>query len=215
VDNVPLVAAALGMYHFPVDHYFWEFLAYCAGTGGSILIIGSAAGVAVMGMEKIDFIWYLKHITWLALIGYLAGCGMFILEKNIRNHFGEGHDNKTTEVVMTEEGVRNYLKKNTFVYEMANEQAAYSNTIHFLQFNEKENIYTGMNQQEMVLNMPKQDSLLFCNQMTNAFLGDYIIAIQDTIAHVQCDNFYLQVSKSGQVVLQTNEGFMPLTRKNE
>jgi Na+/H+ antiporter NhaD/arsenite permease-like protein len=215
VDNVPLVAAALGMYHFPVDHYFWEFLAYCAGTGGSILIIGSAAGVAVMGMEKIDFIWYLKHITWLALIGYLAGCGMFILEKNIRNHFGEDHNNKTTEVVMTEEGVRNYLKENTFVYEMENEQAKYSNTIHFLQFNEKDNIYTGMNQQEMVLNMPKQDSLLFCNQMVNAFLGDYIIAIQDTIAHVQCDNFYLQVSKSGQVVLQTNEGFMPLTRKNE
>ena len=75
VDNVPLVAGAMGMYGetFVVDHYFWQMLAYCAGTGGSILIIGSAAGVAVMGMEKIDFIWYLRTITIWALIGYFAG----------------------------------------------------------------------------------------------------------------------------------------------
>ena len=75
VDNIPLVAGAMGMYHniFPTNHYFWEMLAYSAGTGGSILIIGSAAGVAVMGMEKIDFIWYLKKISLWALIGYLAG----------------------------------------------------------------------------------------------------------------------------------------------
>jgi Na+/H+ antiporter NhaD/arsenite permease-like protein len=75
VDNVPLVAGAIGMYKdtYPTDHYFWEMLAYCAGTGGSILIIGSAAGVAVMGMEKIDFIWYLKKISLWAMIGYLAG----------------------------------------------------------------------------------------------------------------------------------------------
>ena len=86
VDNVPLVAAAMGMYPFEgVDaifiqnHPFWEFLAYCAGTGGSILIIGSAAGVAVMGMEKIDFIWYLKKISWLALAGYIAGAIVFML----------------------------------------------------------------------------------------------------------------------------------------
>ena len=81
VDNVPLVAAAIGMYdmqQFPADHYFWEFLAYCAGTGGSILIIGSAAGVAAMGMEKIDFLWYLKKISWLALLGYLAGAILYI-----------------------------------------------------------------------------------------------------------------------------------------
>jgi Na+/H+ antiporter NhaD/arsenite permease-like protein len=83
VDNVPLVAAAQGTYsleRFPTDHSFWEFLAYCAGTGGSILIIGSAAGVAAMGMEKIDFFWYLKKIGWLALLGYLAGAGVFILQ---------------------------------------------------------------------------------------------------------------------------------------
>ncbi|MDL2224305.1 sodium:proton antiporter NhaD [Bacteroidales bacterium OttesenSCG-928-M06] len=81
VDNVPLVAGAMGMYSFPMDHYFWEFLAYAAGTGGSILIIGSAAGVAVMGMEKIDFIWYLKKISWLALFGYLAGCLVYIAQR--------------------------------------------------------------------------------------------------------------------------------------
>jgi Na+/H+ antiporter NhaD/arsenite permease-like protein len=84
VDNVPLVAAAQGMYNmdqFPKDHYFWEFLAYCAGTGGSCLIIGSAAGVAAMGMEKIDFFWYLKKIAWLALIGYLSGAGAYLLEQ--------------------------------------------------------------------------------------------------------------------------------------
>jgi Na+/H+ antiporter NhaD/arsenite permease-like protein len=82
VDNVPLVAGAMGMYDlaiYPVDHAFWEFLAYCAGTGGSMLIIGSAAGVAVMGMEKIDFIWYLKKISLWALLGYLSGALAFYL----------------------------------------------------------------------------------------------------------------------------------------
>ncbi len=79
VDNVPLVAAAIGMYDYPTDHVFWEFLAYCAGTGGSALIIGSAAGVAVMGMEKIDFMWYLKKITVFALIGYFAGAAVYIM----------------------------------------------------------------------------------------------------------------------------------------
>ncbi|HYM95384.1 MAG TPA: sodium:proton antiporter NhaD, partial [Chitinophagaceae bacterium] len=76
VDNVPLVAAAQGMYDmkvYPTDHYLWEFLAYCTGTGGSILIIGSAAGVAAMGIERIGFFWYLKKIGWIALVGYIAG----------------------------------------------------------------------------------------------------------------------------------------------
>jgi len=85
VDNVPLVAGAMGMYEistigdFAVDGKFWEFLAYCAGTGGSVLIIGSAAGVAVMGILKIDFIWYVKNISLLALMGYLAGAATYIL----------------------------------------------------------------------------------------------------------------------------------------
>ncbi|MEY4341692.1 MAG: hypothetical protein RL541_1196, partial [Pseudomonadota bacterium] len=83
VDNVPLVAASMGMYSlekFPADHFIWEFLAYCAGTGGSILIIGSAAGVAAMGIEKIDFVWYLKRISGLAFIGYIAGAIVYIAE---------------------------------------------------------------------------------------------------------------------------------------
>ncbi|MEY4757936.1 MAG: hypothetical protein RJA34_2834 [Pseudomonadota bacterium] len=83
VDNVPLVAAAMGMYsldQYPTDSFLWEFMAYCAGTGGSILIIGSAAGVAAMGLEKIDFIWYLRKISALALIGYLAGALFYIVE---------------------------------------------------------------------------------------------------------------------------------------
>ena len=82
VDNVPLVAGAIGMYPlstYPQDHMMWELLAYCAGTGGSVLIIGSAAGVAIMGILKIDFIWYLKNISWLALIGYLFGALSFYL----------------------------------------------------------------------------------------------------------------------------------------
>lgn len=82
VDNVPLVAASMGMYSmstYPIDHMIWEYLAYCAGTGGSILIIGSAAGVAVMGMERVDFIWYLKHISLLALLGYLGGALVYVV----------------------------------------------------------------------------------------------------------------------------------------
>jgi len=83
IDNVPLVAATMGMYDmqtYPTDHYFWEFIAYCAGTGGSCLIIGSAAGVAAMGMEKIDFIWYLKKIAGLALLGYFAGALIYLAQ---------------------------------------------------------------------------------------------------------------------------------------
>lgn len=101
VDNVPLVAGAMGMYpiatpemiqtasnpeylqFFVQDGLFWEFLAYTAGTGGSLLIIGSAAGVAAMGLEKIDFIWYVKHITLLAFVGYLAGALVYYLEFNL------------------------------------------------------------------------------------------------------------------------------------
>lgn len=78
IDNVPLVAATIGMYTYELDSSVWHFIAYCAGTGGSMLIIGSAAGVAAMGMEKIDFIWYLKKITWLAFAGFIAGALCFI-----------------------------------------------------------------------------------------------------------------------------------------
>jgi Na+/H+ antiporter NhaD/arsenite permease-like protein len=83
VDNVPLVAASMGMYslaQYPADSFLWEFMAYCAGTGGSILIIGSAAGVAAMGLEKIHFFWYVKRISGLALIGYLGGIAVYIVQ---------------------------------------------------------------------------------------------------------------------------------------
>lgn len=86
VDNVPIVAATMGMYSievYPIDSSFWLLLAFCAGTGGSLLIIGSAAGVAAMGLEKISFGWYLKHVSWLALVGYLAGIATFIIQENI------------------------------------------------------------------------------------------------------------------------------------
>lgn len=82
VDNVPIVAAAMGMYDlqtYPADAKLWAFLAYCAGTGGSLLLIGSAAGVAVMGMERLAFGWYLRHISWLALIGYVAGALVYLV----------------------------------------------------------------------------------------------------------------------------------------
>ena len=89
VDNVPLVAGAMGMYpvapmgDMAVDGIFWQLLAYCAGVGGSMLIIGSAAGVVVMGLEKITFGWYMKKITWIAFVGYLAGMGSYWVEKLI------------------------------------------------------------------------------------------------------------------------------------
>ena len=78
IDNVPLVAASMGMYDAPLDSKLWHFIAYAAGTGGSMLIIGSAAGVAAMGMEKIDFIWYFKKVSWLAAAGFLAGGAAFL-----------------------------------------------------------------------------------------------------------------------------------------
>ncbi|HLU81257.1 MAG TPA: sodium:proton antiporter NhaD [Flavobacteriaceae bacterium] len=86
IDNVPLVAASMGMYDmsvYPTDSFLWHFIAYSAGTGGSMLIIGSAAGVAAMGMEKIDFIWYLKNISWLALLGFLSGAGVFLFIEHV------------------------------------------------------------------------------------------------------------------------------------
>lgn len=79
IDNVPLVAASMGMYTEPIDDFLWHFIAYSAGTGGSLLIIGSAAGVTAMGMEKINFIWFLKNITLLSLAGFIAGAVIFLL----------------------------------------------------------------------------------------------------------------------------------------
>ncbi len=83
IDNVPLVAASLGMFSEATDHELWHFIAFSAGTGGSMLIIGSAAGVVAMGMEKIDFFWYLKKISWLALIGFVVGSAAFMITRTL------------------------------------------------------------------------------------------------------------------------------------
>ncbi|MBC8755678.1 sodium:proton antiporter NhaD [Kordia sp. YSTF-M3] len=83
IDNVPLVAASLGMFTEPMDHELWHFIAFAAGTGGSMLIIGSAAGVVAMGMEKIDFFWYLKKIAWLAFIGFVVGSAAFMVMRTL------------------------------------------------------------------------------------------------------------------------------------
>ena len=86
IDNVPLVAASMGMFSEPLDSPLWHFIAYSAGTGGSMLIIGSAAGVVAMGMEKIDFFWYLKKIAWVALLGFVSGAIVFILLRDFVLH---------------------------------------------------------------------------------------------------------------------------------
>ncbi|MBK7790033.1 MAG: sodium:proton antiporter NhaD [Saprospiraceae bacterium] len=86
IDNVPLVAASMGMFTDGIDSKVWHFIAFTAGTGGSMLIIGSAAGVAAMGMEKIDFIWYFKKISWLAAIGFLAGVAVFLIQFSLFGH---------------------------------------------------------------------------------------------------------------------------------
>jgi Na+/H+ antiporter NhaD/arsenite permease-like protein len=90
IDNVPLVAAAMGMFplasHAP-DSFLWEFLAYCAGTGGSILIVGSAAGIAAMGLEDVGFLWYARRISLVALAGYLAGAAVYIVEYRVMRGF--------------------------------------------------------------------------------------------------------------------------------
>jgi Na+/H+ antiporter NhaD/arsenite permease-like protein len=86
LDNVPLVAAVQAMYpltSYPVDDLFWQFLAYTSGTGGSALIVGSAAGVAAMGLEKIDFFWYLRKVSFLAVMGYLSGAAVYIILKSV------------------------------------------------------------------------------------------------------------------------------------
>jgi Na+/H+ antiporter NhaD/arsenite permease-like protein len=82
IDNVPLVAASMGMFSELTDDPLWHFIAFSAGTGGSMLIIGSAAGVVAMGMEKINFFWYLKKISWLAFVGFFVGSITFILMRN-------------------------------------------------------------------------------------------------------------------------------------
>ena len=154
VDNVPLVAAAMGMYNYPPDHYFWEFLAYCAGTGGSILIIGSAAGVAVMGMEKIDFIWYVKKISLLALVGYLAGAGTYYLqEESGILDFGEEEQELVIDLNSRSEVIK-YLTTYEFyslpegVTEESHDGEEEGNFIHFIRIDHQGKTYLGYSKQQ-------------------------------------------------------------------
>lgn len=210
IDNVPLVAAAMGMYHFPMDHYFWEMLAYCAGTGGSILIIGSAAGVAVMGMEKIDFIWYLKKISWIALLGYLAGAGVFIVEKRIQGiHETLAQKEESVTVEMNQVSIQNYLKEHTFYIvepHPENANATDSSTIRFFSLDTDTPIpYYGTTISTFSRNGQQLD---FYNNNIDIVRGHVRIdnIVGDTMAHVQFGNRDLVVSRSGQLHFLTPNG---------
>lgn len=215
IDNVPLVAASMGMYSFPMDHYFWEMLAYCAGTGGSILIIGSAAGVAVMGMEKIDFIWYLKHISWIALVGYLAGAGVFILQKNIFSTSKESVHEEAVSVKMNPVDVRNYLTNNTF-YVVENREnnpgVKDSSIVRFFCLDQEDPIpYYGTH----ITTYCIQNQLLEIyskNIDINRGRIEIRSTVGDTMAPVQYGNRQLVVTQSGRLFFVTTNGAFPLKR---
>ena len=212
VDNVPLVAGAMGMYNFPIDHYFWEFLAYCAGTGGSILIIGSAAGVAVMGLEKIDFIWYLKHISWIALVGYFCGAGFFIGQKAVLNNLNN-EKGQTAVVEMTEDGVTEYLHSHTFCVtnDDITQDLADSVVINFIRYSENDIDMYGLNAESHLTNFDKDTLKLFSRNKT-LILSDIEVAIEDSVAYVLYADQQLAVTKSGKLFLVTQEGLTELRK---
>ena len=217
IDNVPLVAGSMGMYNFPMDHYFWEMLAYCAGTGGSILIIGSAAGVAIMGIEKIDFIWYLKHISWIALVGYMAGSGAFIAEKYIRNSSNNNPEktvNSSVNVQMNERSIRDYLLNNTFyiVEQRPNSNIQDSSIVHFIAFDiDKPISYYGT---KITTFTTKQQSLEIYDKNENITRGSILMGntLGDTLAPVQIGNKHLAVTTTGNVYFVTEKGSFLLKR---
>jgi len=199
------------MYSFAMDHYFWEFLAYCAGTGGSILIIGSAAGVAVMGMEKIDFIWYLKKISWIAIVGYFAGAGVFIAEKAVRSYFTTENTSAQKEIDFTKEGIKKYLTSNTFyIVQSDNENKIKDSTaLQFCNFQD----YYGMSVNST---QTKNDVVHFYDKEANLLLSDFIVDLNfaDTLAEVVYGNQHLLVSKLGTVYFVTDYGAIPLEKAN-
>ncbi len=216
IDNVPLVAGAMGMYAFPMDHYFWEMLAYCAGTGGSILIIGSAAGVAVMGMEKTDFIWYLKNISWIALIGYFAGAGVFVLEKSLRESHAQKEEPQRVQVAMNEISIRDYLENHTFyiVEDRKGSDMQDSSTIRFIGFDTDKPIsYYGT---KITTFSQRQRSMELYNQDVNICRGNITLGnpMGDTLVPVLFGNRQLIVSQSGAVYFVTPNGPFELKRMN-
>lgn len=218
VDNVPLVAGAMGMYNFPTDHYFWEMLTYCAGTGGSILIIGSAAGVAVMGLERIDFIWYLKKISWLALIGYLAGALVFIGQKSITNHFSD--DAQKPAVEMTNDGIKDYLINNTFY--LASDVDYMGTPMHdsvsfnFIDYADQQDQLIGVSQAEFLSYPDGHHEGIF--KSTRLFPGSIKIEVKDTLGHIDFNGEQLTVTQSGRLFqrmtdMSGNEQIIELKKK--
>lgn len=215
IDNVPLVAASMGMYTFPMDHYFWEMLAYCAGTGGSILIIGSAAGVAVMGMEKIDFIWYLKRISWIALIGYFAGAGVFVLQKSLSKSEISTSHTAAPNVAMNNISVRDYLTNNTFcVVEKSKTDAGMqdSSVVRFFSIDSDKPIqYYGT---IISTFRTKQRQMEVYSRNLDICRGNITVShsVGDTMAPVLFGSRQLVVTQSGRVYFVTPNGAFPLTR---
>ena len=215
IDNVPLVAASMGMYSFPMDHYFWEMLAYCAGTGGSVLIIGSAAGVAVMGMEKIDFIWYLKRISWIAIIGYFAGAGIFILQKHLSGAHQKTEKQPVSVAVKSPAEVRKYLIDNTFyIVEPRPEMPDVkdSSVIRFISLDADSPIpYYGTH---ITTYCTRQQQLEIYNRNIDMTRGRISItsAVGDTMAPVQFGNRQLIVTQSGRLYFVTPNGPFQLQR---
>lgn len=205
VDNVPLVAGAMGMYDFPMDHYFWEFLAYCAGTGGSILIIGSAAGVAVMGLEKIDFIWYLKRISWLALVGYLAGALFYIGQKTIVNQFVETAKQAKTEVDV-EAGVKDYLMKSTFYtieeVDIQGETKKDSITCNFVEYKDAKNEMSGLHKASYVTSAEKNQYEAI-QKSDELFAGNIVVKMQNDEAVIECGGHHFLLDKEGKLWEET------------
>lgn len=199
VDNVPLVAGAMGMYHFPTDHYFWEMLAYCAGTGGSILIIGSAAGVAVMGLEKIDFIWYLKKVSWIALIGYFCGAGVFIAQKTVMNHFSTKQSVQNEQLVpMTQQGIEDFLYNNTFyMQDSANNMEDLMN-INFVSCQNNGQQLLGFHIEDVVKDT-KTGNILSMQTQNALEPGSMEISLEDTSALLRYGSFFFQVTQHGQL----------------
>lgn len=197
IDNVPLVAGSMAMYHFPTDHYFWEMLAYCAGTGGSILIIGSAAGVAVMGLERIDFIWYLKRISWLALVGYLCGAGVYIAQYSLVSHFSH-KDNTENVVEMTNEGVEDFLFNNTFYLSHEEDVVRDSVTINFLRHATDDQNLLGFHFEQIAISK-KDNSILQVNSQSQMVPGNIAIQPTDTNAAVQFVDYFFEVTPKGEL----------------
>ena len=195
-----------------MDHYFWEFLAYCAGTGGSILIIGSAAGVAVMGLEKIDFIWYMKHISWIALVGYICGAGFFIGQKAVLNHF-DNENGQAAVVEMTEEGVTDYLHNHTFCVtnDDITQDLADSVVINFIRYSENDVNMYGMNAENHLTNFDRDSVLMFSRNKT-LIKSDIEVEIEDTVAYVVYADQQLAVTKSGKLFLITQGGLTELKK---